>query len=235
MALTAPVLVPVVVAPPTGRRRQRRSGPPCPPCCRAPGRRAAGNSGLPPTRAPIATTAPTTKTTAIAAKIAQPWRWSAAIARTCSCQRERDRRGSASISSKLVSGVGFSNGWAELALKKPPPLVPSSLIASWEAIGPREIVCWRPASVVHVGGPVARLGHALPDEDERADEGDRQQDVERRRASGRPRSCRSSSTLRRTMPRISAIAMAMPTAADTKFWTARPSAWVRWAIVVSPE
>ena len=29
---------------------------------------------------------------------------------------------------KLVSAVGFSNGWAELALKKPPPLVPSILI-----------------------------------------------------------------------------------------------------------
>ena len=42
----------------------------------------------------------------------------------------------ANISSQLVSAVGFSNGWAELALKKPPPLLPSSLIHSWEAIGP---------------------------------------------------------------------------------------------------
>ncbi len=41
-----------------------------------------------------------------------------------------------SISTKLLSGVGFSNGCAELALKKPPPLVPSILIASWEATGP---------------------------------------------------------------------------------------------------
>ena len=40
-------------------------------------------------------------------------------------------------SSRLVNAVGFSNGWAELALTMPPPLVPSSLIASWEAIGPR--------------------------------------------------------------------------------------------------
>ena len=40
------------------------------------------------------------------------------------------------ISMKFVSGVGFSNGWALLALKKPPPLVPSSLIASCEATGP---------------------------------------------------------------------------------------------------
>jgi len=33
--------------------------------------------------------------------------------------------------SKLVSGVGFSKGWELLALKKPPPLVPSCLMAIW--------------------------------------------------------------------------------------------------------
>lgn len=37
------------------------------------------------------------------------------------------------ISSRLVNGLGFSNGWALLALATPPPLVPSSLMASWEA------------------------------------------------------------------------------------------------------
>ena len=37
---------------------------------------------------------------------------------------------SASISIRLESGVGFSSGCAELALKKPPPLVPSCLIAT---------------------------------------------------------------------------------------------------------
>ena len=42
----------------------------------------------------------------------------------------------ASISTKLESHVGFSYGIAELTLKKPPPLVPSSLIASWPATGP---------------------------------------------------------------------------------------------------
>ena len=35
-----------------------------------------------------------------------------------------------------MSGVGFSNGWAELTLKKPPPLVPSCLMAICEAAGP---------------------------------------------------------------------------------------------------
>ena len=36
----------------------------------------------------------------------------------------------------LLSAVGFSNGCDELALKNPPPLVPSILIASCEATGP---------------------------------------------------------------------------------------------------
>jgi hypothetical protein len=44
----------------------------------------------------------------------------------------------------LVNPVGFSNGWAELTLKKPPPLVPSILITSWEATGPTAIVCEPP-------------------------------------------------------------------------------------------
>ena len=52
-----------------------------------------------------------------------------------------------SISTRLVNPVGFSNGWAELTLKKPPPLVPSSLIASWEATGPIAIFWFRPVSV----------------------------------------------------------------------------------------
>ncbi len=41
-----------------------------------------------------------------------------------------------SISRKLESGVGFSYGCAELTLKKPPPFVPSCLIAICEAAGP---------------------------------------------------------------------------------------------------
>ena len=49
-----------------------------------------------------------------------------------------------SISKKLVKPVGFSNGWAEFVLKNPPPLVPSSLIASCEATGPIAIVLARP-------------------------------------------------------------------------------------------
>ena len=42
---------------------------------------------------------------------------------------------------KLLKGVGFSKGWAELALRKPPPLVPRILIASCEAMGPYAMSC----------------------------------------------------------------------------------------------
>ena len=45
------------------------------------------------------------------------------------------------IDKKLVSPVGFSNGMAPLALKNPPPLVPSCLMVSWEATGPRGMIC----------------------------------------------------------------------------------------------
>ena len=53
-----------------------------------------------------------------------------------------------SISMKLVERVGFSNGWAALALKKPPPLVPSILMATCEATGPTAMVCLRALEVV---------------------------------------------------------------------------------------
>ena len=39
----------------------------------------------------------------------------------------------------------------------------------------------------------------------------------------------------REMPRISATAIAMPAAAETKFCTARPTICVRWLIATSPE
>ena len=52
-----------------------------------------------------------------------------------------------SICTRFTSGVGFSNGWALLALKNPPPFVPSILMASCDATGPREITCFAPSTV----------------------------------------------------------------------------------------
>ena len=66
------------------------------------------------------------------------------------------------------------------------------------------------------------------------DERERQQHARRRSASGRPRSCRSCPSGGATIPRMSATATAMPTAAETKFCTASPAIWVRWLIVDSP-
>ena len=112
-----------------------------------------------------------------------------------------------SIWTKFDSGVGFSKGCAELALKKPPPLVPSILIASCEATGPIAMDCvaaltssitgW-PFSVLQrlAVGAVLRLlvrvdlerrdlarrvevlDHALADEKNGEHQGDRQQHVE---------------------------------------------------------
>ena len=47
---------------------------------------------------------------------------------------------------RLVRPVGFSNGWAELMLKNPPPLVPSCLMASMKPTGPRAMVWETPFS-----------------------------------------------------------------------------------------
>ncbi len=60
-----------------------------------------------------------------------------------------------SICTKLESGVGFSHGWALFALKYPPPLVPSILIASCDATGPRSSDCVEPSRAVHEAGPAS--------------------------------------------------------------------------------
>ncbi len=59
------------------------------------------------------------------------------------------------ISSRLVSGVGFSKGCALFALKNPPPLVPSSLMISCEATGPWAIT-WV-VTAVAVARPAASV------------------------------------------------------------------------------
>ena len=90
---------------------------------------------------------PASSNVIIAARIAQPWRvLPTALPKHQVRPTPIDRI--ERIWTKSVSAVGFSNGCAELALKKPPPLVPSILIASWLATGPRISVCFAPSSVV---------------------------------------------------------------------------------------
>lgn len=138
-------------------------------------------------------------------------------------------------STQLVHVVGFSKGWAELALKKPPPLVPSSLMASWLATGPPGIVCCAPASVpttwscsakFWITPPEIRMAAAMTDSGNRI------------RMTPRTRSTQklpSSPVLRRDRPRTNAIATAMPTADETKFCTVNPAICTRWPWVDSPE
>jgi hypothetical protein len=78
-----------------------------------------------------------------------------------------------------------------LALKKPPPFVPSCLIATWEAAGPRGIVCRGDRSTTCAVADASRVC-TTPRETRRDREEDRELQlhvhVERR---GRPRSCPS--------------------------------------------
>ena len=133
----------------------------------------------------------------------------------------------------LVQALGFSNGCAELALKKPPPLVPSSLIASWLATGPSEMVCLAPSRSSRRPSR-QRLRHAERDEDKRDHDRERQQDVEGDAGHIDPEIADRRRGWR-AKARTSATAIAMPAAADRKLWTVSPSICVRWLIVVSPE
>lgn len=78
--------------------------------------------------------------TAIAPRTAYPCRSEPAM-RPKARVMEKGMRRMRKISKRLEKGVGFSKGWAALALKYPPPLVPSSLIASCEATAP-PFHCW---------------------------------------------------------------------------------------------
>ena len=76
------------------------------------------------------------------------------------------------IDSRLLQGLGFSNGWAEFGPKKPPPFVPACLIATRAATGPRAIV-WvsnfvaAPSSVAALAAAVEGHRHAHADEQAR--------------------------------------------------------------------
>ena len=137
------------------------------------------------------------------------------------------------VSAKLLNGVLFSKGCAELVLKKPPPLVPSCLMAIWLATGPPGMTCELPSTVVASVKPWkfwmtpwltrirANTKHA----------GSRIRVVLRVRSTQK---LPSVDARRRASPRMNAARTAMPAAAETKLWTASPSIWLRWLIVDSP-
>ena len=94
---------------------------------------------------------------------------------------------------------------------------------SWLATGPPVIVCWPPADVLTtwscrwkfwIAPPAIRMIAAT------TEIGSRMRIVPRTRSTQKlPRS----PVRLRANPRTSAIATAMPTAADAKFWTAKPA------------
>ena len=134
----------------------------------------------------------------------------------------------------MDSPVGFSNGWAEFALKNPPPLLPSSLIASWDAIGPIDRVWWAPWRVVTVVGAFEVSGTPCQTRMTAATMliGSRMYRTPRVRSTQKlPRV----EALRRTRPRTRAIATARPIAAEMNIWTTSPPAWARLLVAVSPE
>ena len=95
----------------------------------------------------------TAKIDAITARIAVPWRLSPTIwpkVRVSANGIASMRK----ISNRFVQAVGFSNGCDEFALKNPPPLLPSILIASCEATGPPGIDCVPPVMVATESKPL---------------------------------------------------------------------------------
>ena len=145
-ALIAPVLVPVVTAEnrPPAAEPKRMSLPSMLPRAES---MPAGRSGLARTSLSIAIAAAPPTTMSITAKRAQPWRRSPAIRPKVNVRPNGMMR-MRNISNQLVKPLGLSKGWAELALKKPPPLLPSSLMTSCEATGPTARSCCAPCTVV---------------------------------------------------------------------------------------
>ena len=109
-------------------------------------------------------------------------------------------------------------------------------MASWLATGPPVMVCCAPASVVTTWSCRWKFWIAPPAISTIAPMmRDRQQDAQRAADQVDPEVAELAGALLRANPRTSAIATAMPTAAETKFCTARPAICTRWPWVDSPE
>lgn len=128
--------------------------------------------------------------------------------------------------------MGFSNGCAELALKIPPPLVPSSLIASRDAAGASAIVLCAPSTPVTSTPGANDMAAPSPTSTIAATK----EIGSSTRVTPRVRSTQKlprRSVPERAKPRTSATVTAMPTAADTKFCTVSPAIWTACPSTVS--
>ena len=120
---------------------------------------------------------------------------------------------------KLEKGVGFSKGWAELALKKPPPLLPELLDGHLRGRGPYGDALGGHRVSVGVRrrldkggrlGIVKGLDDALREQDDGDDDRERQQDVEHRAGHVHPEVAERARRSSGEKPRMRAMATAMP-------------------------
>ncbi len=195
---------------------------------------ASASAGVPPCSSRYTPATQGTSTTSIARSNATPWRRS----RTMAPNVKHSAAGISRIDSdcsRLLSASGFSSGWAELALKKPPPFVPSCMIAICDAAGPSAIVCWvrsAPSApgVASSSSTVAEASKVCTTPRETSTSASRQESGIKTCTVERTRSTQKEPTVvlaRRAKPRMSATSTAMPVAAETKFWTVSPSIWTR--------
>ena len=140
------------------------------------------------------------------------------------------------ISNQLVHGGGVLERVRGVGVVEAAAVGAELLDGLLAGTGPPVMVCWPPVERGRRSVPPAKFWiSAAGDQHDRADERDRQQDAERAADQVDPEVAELARCLLRAKPRTSAIATAMPTAADTKFCTARPAICTRWPMVDSPE
>ena len=157
----------------------RRSGPPCPPCCRAPpGRRRPGTAGCRRTRRASRTTAPTSRIDRHGAEDRPALALVAGVPPERVGQRERDDSRIANDLEPVRQRRRALERVGRVGVEEPAAVVAQlldPLLGGDRAEGDGLL---RALEGRHDVGRVPGLGHALPDEDERADDRDRQQDVQ---------------------------------------------------------
>ena len=189
--------------------------------------RARASSGLPRGFRPSRSTAtPARNSTPMAAKIAQPWRWlptmrpktlvsAAPIAKIDTIWTKFDERVRVL---ERMRGVGVEEAAAIGA---------EHLDRELRGDRARRDRLLRAFERRRVDIGAERLRHAAQDVEQRQHDADRQQHVERGAGQIDPEIADRLARSARAKPRISATAMAMPVAAETKFCTVRPAICTR--------
>jgi hypothetical protein len=128
--------------------------------------------------------------------------------------------------------LGLSNGCAELALKKPPPLLANVLATTCVATGPPGMNCPLPSTVETSSPPdrFCKVPIATSTTAAISANGSRIRTMARTASTQKLPTRRD----RRAIPRTSATATAMPTAPAVNCATTSPAICPRWLIAASP-